>query len=164
MDNIFLVPVGDWSDDGHGKCDKYYVKANYPVEAMQQAYKDTCNKIGLQMNNGTDYTGLGINGWQDSRILLAEYEESSINEEAVEILLEHGFDFANVDGEIDENDNFIVQEAYFSSEAVFDLFMWFIKYSMPEDFAYEPFSINAKAIVGFWNKGLNESIGYGVFY
>lgn len=160
---LFKVPVGDWSKDGHNQCDTYYVETNYSAKEMRQAYKDTCKKIGLQMNHSdTDYTGLGLK-FRDSRCLLSEYEESSISEEAVEILLEHGFDFDRVDGERDKNDKLILQEVYFSSEGVFDLFMWFISYSMPSDFEYKQVKLEAEPINGWWNKDLNEQIGYGVF-
>jgi hypothetical protein len=169
MKNLFKVPVGDWSKDGHNQSDTYYVTANYSAKEMRQAYKDTCKKIGLQLNHSDNYTGIeGATSWRDKdenwRVLLSEYEESSINEKAVEILLEHGFDFERVDGERDENDKMVVQDVYFSSEGVFDLFMWFISYSMPEDFEYEMVVQDAEPIVGYWCDGLNHQIGYGVFY
>lgn len=165
---LFKVPVGDWSKDGHNQCDTYYVESNYSAKEMRQAYKDTCKKIGLQLNHNKDY--IGIEGFdmyskRNWRYLLTEYEESSIAEEAVDILLEHGFDFARVDGERDEIDRYVVQEAYFDSEGVFDLFMWFISYSMPSDFKYKQVMLEAEAepINGWWNKELNHQIGYGVF-
>ena len=162
---LFKVPVGDWSDDGHGKYEDYYVEANYSAQEMRQAYKDTCKKIGLQMNHNTDYTGIeGLKSWGNWRYLLTNYEQSSISEEAIEILLEHGFDFENFDGERDENDKLIVQDIYFSSENVFELFMWFVSYSMPNDFEYKQVTFEAEPIVGYWNDGLNHQIGYGVFY
>ncbi|UUV25979.1 MULTISPECIES: hypothetical protein [Lysinibacillus] len=164
-EKLFKVPVGDWSDDGHGKCENYYVEANYSAIEMRQAYKDTCKKIGLQLHYGEDYTGIkNMERYNNWRYLLSEYEQSSICEEAVEILLNHGFEFSRVDGETDENDNYLVQEAYFSSEGVFDLFMWFIKYSMPSDFEYKQVTLDAEPIVGYWNKELNHQVGYGVFY
>lgn len=160
---LFKVPVGDWSQDGHNQCENYFVETNYSAKEMRQAYKDTCKKIGLQMNHGdTDYTGLGLK-FRDSRCLLSEYEESSICEDAVEILLNHGFEFKRVDGERDKDGNFIVQEAYFDSEGVFDLFMWFISHSLPSDFEYNQVTLEAEPIIGYWNKELNEQIGYGVF-
>jgi len=162
---LFKIPVGDWSKDGHNQCDTYYVEANYSAKEMRQAYKDTCKKIGLQLNHNKDYVGIeGSNGNRNNwRYLLTEYEESSISEEAVEILLEHGFEFARVDGKRDEIDRFVIQEAYFDSEGVFDLFMWFISYSLPSDFEYEQVKFEAEPINGWWNNDLNHQIGYGVF-
>jgi len=164
---LFSVIMGDWSGDGHSQSEIYYVSSNYSGEEMRQAYKDTCKKIGLQLNHNANYTDIKqLDEWRSGeqwRQLLTEYEQSSISEEAVEILLEHGFDFSRVDGERDEIDRFIVQEAYFDSESVFDLFMWFISYSMPEDFKYEQFKIDAEPING-WGNGLNHQIGYGIYY
>lgn len=165
---LFKVPVGDWSKDGHSQCDTYYVETNYSAKEMRQAYKDTCEKIGLQLNHSDNYTGIPeVTDWRNKddawRILLSEYEESSINKKAVEILLEHGFDFNRVDGERDGKDQFIVQEAYFNSEGVFDLFMWFISYSMPSDFEYKQVKLEAEPINGWWKSDLNHQIGYGVF-
>lgn len=34
----FRFPVGDWSDDGHGKCEYFIVKSNAPVEKWRAAY------------------------------------------------------------------------------------------------------------------------------
>jgi len=163
MKNLFKVPVGDWSKDGHSQHVDFYITANYPASRMRQAYKDTCKKIGLQMNHGENYTGIEGVSYGSWRFLLTEYEESHIPAEAVQILLDHGFDFHRVEGERDENDLIIAQDVYFDAEGVFDLFMWFVKYSMPEDFQYEQVVLDAEPIVGWWCSGLNHQIGYGVF-
>lgn len=172
MENLFKVPVGDWSKDGHNQHTDYYVTANYPVEDMRQAYKDTCKKIGLQLNHSTNYTG--IEGatrryektGEEWRVLLAEYGECAIDERAYRILLEHGFDFERIDGMRDENDQIVPDDeegVFFCEEGVFDLFMWFVAYSMPKDFEYKEFKLKAEPIIGWWCNGLNHQIGYGVF-
>ncbi|BAR85817.1 hypothetical protein P9Z59_13555 [Bacillus thuringiensis] len=152
---LFKVPVGDWSQDGHNQYQDFYVYCNYPVKVMRQAYKDTCGKIGLQMNCSKNYTGIEDLPFRNWRYLLVECEESSICEEAVDILSKHGFSFNNIHVE----DKGIC----FSESDVLDLFMWFISYSMPADFEWEEFKIEAEPIVGYWNKELNHQIGYGVF-
>ncbi|PFA76864.1 hypothetical protein [Bacillus cereus] len=157
---LFKVPVGDWSKDGHNVSENYYVYSNYPLEKMQQAYKDTCKKIGLQMNDSsTNYTGLedGMGTRRGWRCLLTDYEESTISDEAIQILSEHGFDFRSVFK--DESDGTI----YFTSKDVFTLFMWFISYSMPKDFEWKELNLDAEAIIGYWSESLNHQIGYGVF-
>lgn len=165
---LFKVPIGDWSKDGHNQSEDFYVYCNYPVEAMRQAYKDTCKKIGLQMNHNENYTGIEGLGYRTWRYLLTEYEESSISEDAVEILLNHGFKFSEDELPSDEfeyhDGRFIaVSSVSASTETVFKLFMWFISYSMPKDFEWEELNLEAEPIVGYWNKGLNQQIGYGVF-
>lgn len=159
---LFKVPVGDWSKDGHNVSEDFYVYCNYSLEKMQQAYKDTCKKIGLQMNDGyfsSNYTELedGMRGSHAWRCLLTKYEESTISEEAIQILSEHGFDFNSVFK--DESDGVM----YFTSHDVFTLFMWFISYSMPKDFEWKELKLEAEAIVGYWSESLNHQIGYGVF-
>lgn len=164
VEKLFKVPVGDWSNDGHKQCVDYYVKANYSVSEMIQAYKDTCKKIGLQMNHNTDYTGIeSKSSWKNWRYLLTEYEQNSISEDAIEILQNHGFNFNKME-DIDLDSDGNVTSAFFNSEDVVKLFMWFISYSMPEDFYYKPFIIEAEPIVGYWNNELNHQIGYGVFW
>ena len=34
----FVIPIGDWSEDGHGKHDDYVVTSNKPVEAVREAH------------------------------------------------------------------------------------------------------------------------------
>lgn len=167
---LFKVPVGDWSHDGHNQSEDFYVYCNYPVEAMRQAYKDTCKKIGLQLNSSENFTGrddfwIKSESW---RILLAEYEDSVISVEAVEILLNHGFEFNEyelTDDEFEcEDEKFTAySSASASSDTVFRLFMWFVSHSMPKDFEWERFNLEAEPIVGYWCDGLNLQIGYGVF-
>lgn len=167
MKYLCKVPVGDWSKDGHSQHKDFYVSSNYPVKDMQQAYRDTCKKIGLQLNHSDNYMGIDGADKHDSkdkwRFLLTEYEQSSIDEKAVKILLDNGFDFGRVDGERDENDKMILQEVYFYDEGVFDLFLWFVSFSMPNDFSWEEVVQDAVPIVGWWSD-LNHQIGYGVYH
>ncbi len=37
-DYVIRFPIGDWSDDGHGKCDWFTVKSNKPVEDVREAH------------------------------------------------------------------------------------------------------------------------------
>ncbi len=34
----FTIPIGDWSDDGHGKCIRSYATAAKPIGAVREAY------------------------------------------------------------------------------------------------------------------------------
>jgi hypothetical protein len=34
----FTIKIGDWSGDGHGKCDDFRFKANKPIEDVREAY------------------------------------------------------------------------------------------------------------------------------
>lgn len=35
---LIKFPIGDWSNDGHGKCDWYMFKSNVPVEELRIAH------------------------------------------------------------------------------------------------------------------------------
>lgn len=155
--HLAKVPIGDWSGDGHSNCTEYYVMTTHTVEEMQQAYRDTCKKIGLQMNHNENFTGLDeVNGYGHWRQLLTEYQNSYIDKEAVDILVAHGFDVTGLDR--DEDSDGDLNGIDFEDDDALRLFMWFIGYSL-EGFEYE--QIQAPAINGYWG-GLNVQIGYGV--
>lgn len=39
-------PIGDWSDDGHGKCEYFLVKSNKPVEEVREIHFNSKVDIG----------------------------------------------------------------------------------------------------------------------
>src|SRR6185312_2286086 len=150
--NIYKVPIGDWSKDGHEYCEEYLIEANYPLKEMQEAYRKTCKKIGLQLSDGIDFFDevYRIEKW---RYMLCDYEESSIHPKAVKILVENGYEFS-------VSEEVLEEYIYFNGQDTFDLFMWFISFSLPDDFHYKELDI--QSISGYWGD-LNISVGYGVF-
>jgi hypothetical protein len=54
--NKMYLVLGDWSNDGHGKHDKYLLESNVDVSVIQQAYKDSCKLTGVSFNHNEDYT------------------------------------------------------------------------------------------------------------
>ena len=158
------IPVGDWSDDGHGKCKDIIIESNLPMEALQQGYKDSCKLTGLSFNHNQDYTGLNLK-WDHpeykDRHIATEYQSSTISRLAEKILLEHGidvwegFDDAEFDPEdlapIDDTSHFV------------ELLMAFIELSVPG----LEYSIvkqeDIPALNGYWNDNLNVQFGYGLF-
>lgn len=36
--HAFKIPIGDWSNDGHGQCEWYYATAAKPIEAVREAF------------------------------------------------------------------------------------------------------------------------------
>ena len=44
-------PVGDWSDDGHGKCDWFHLESSVSVEDLREMYFDTCTRTGVVFDN-----------------------------------------------------------------------------------------------------------------
>lgn len=37
---IYKFPIGDWSNDGHGKCEYFIVNAEKPIEDIKKAHKE----------------------------------------------------------------------------------------------------------------------------
>jgi len=62
MQYRFKMPIGDWSDDGHGKCDWFEFSSNKPVEEVREIHfrgtKETfdihavCNEYGESTYSG----------------------------------------------------------------------------------------------------------------
>lgn len=163
-DHKFKVVIGDWSDDGHGKSDKFVFKGNYPVETLRQAYKDSCKLTGVQFNHNQDYTGIEIDknlpyqmrwGEEDKRRVCTEYGNNFIDMFAYNILKEFGLDVEGCDEEID-------------IERFVEILLSFIKLSLP-DFQYEeaPYKRSELKEIpplnGYWNKDLNVQFGYGLY-
>ena len=41
----FRIPIGDWSDDGHGKCDYHDATAAKPIDDVREAYFSAKKKL-----------------------------------------------------------------------------------------------------------------------
>lgn len=65
---MFLIPIGDWSDDGHGKCDWFQFESNKPLQDVREAYFKAMKKH--KEASPEDFCN--------------EYEEMEPHEEAVE--------------------------------------------------------------------------------
>lgn len=83
----FSLPIGDWSDDGHGECEYYNITSNKPVEQVREAHY----KI-------EEVTGINIEH------ICQDYEDTDIAADTVAELRELGFSFriADVQYEADE--------------------------------------------------------------
>lgn len=160
----FKIPVGDWSDDGHGKCEEYIVSCNYPVEEVQQAYKDSCKLTGISFNHNEDYTGLGLNRQHpeyEDRKIASEYGQYTISRLAEGILAKHGIDvWEGFDSEIIDKSG---EKAYIDgSEHFIELLFAFIKLSL-RGLKYEIVGDDLPYLNGYWDPSLNVQFGYGLF-
>lgn len=43
--HAFRIPIGDWSDDGHGKVEWFYATAAKPIEDVREAYFAATKKL-----------------------------------------------------------------------------------------------------------------------
>lgn len=159
----YLV-IGDWSDDGHGKYRKELLQSNYPVEVIQQAYKDSCRLTGVSFNHNEDYTGLNRHYSESEKYQIAtEYESGCrIPPEAFKLLKDFNFEKHEYYSEdlLEEDGGY-----YWESEFE-DLWIWFVKLSLPEDAILEKANVvdEIPNINGYWNKNLNVQFGYGLFH
>lgn len=149
------LTLGDWSEDGHGHYDIYRYISNYPVNMIQQAYKDSCRKTGLSFNYNEDYTGLGLK-YGSPRQIWTEYQSSEISQEACKILKDHGIDATKYFGG--------TEEQCIANDDAATLIMDFIGLSMPKDWSYKPVKDDFEPINGWWNDKLNVQFGYGLFF
>lgn len=70
----FTLPIGDWSDDGHGKCDYYHVKSNKPIDEVREVHFQMREKLGFSVED-----------------IACEYEDNSIPKETMDKIVELGF-------------------------------------------------------------------------
>lgn len=77
----FRLIIGDWSADGHGRCEGFIIASNVPVETVREAHY----KI-------KDITGVDIEG------ICSDYGADEIDEEIVDVLKKLGFQFENSSG------------------------------------------------------------------
>ena len=141
MNNLWNIPIGDWSGDGHGKCDWFTIKSNFTVEQAREAYFKSIEKSGIDICKEVAY----------------EYEDSSVSERFLKVFpefLEKGF----VIYEPEYNGYYI--------ENSFDLVKMvclFIQKYNPE-FKCEIINIPMLPFYGYDEKKRHiEFIGYGLF-
>lgn len=147
MRYLMKLNIGDWSDDGHGKCRSVIYSVDHPVHYVQLAYKVSCKITGIQFNHNEDYTGGKCKGYGDWNQLCTEYEDSTIMDKAFVVLKRHIHnlnEFVSEDGAVEDFEN---------------LWWAFIKISLP-DLQYEEVKIDN--INGYWGD-LNVQFGYGLF-
>lgn len=158
MENRVQIHIGDWSEDGHNQWETFVYEVNCPVEQIQQAYKDSCKKTGVQFNHNANYSGLKEhNSYGSERHIWTEYEERKFSPLSLQILKQNGL---NVD-------KFELGEFEIEEAAI--LILEFIKLSLPSltyiEASHKKSDLKTiPHLNGFWNKNLNVQFGYGLFY
>jgi len=137
--------VGDWSEDGHNKCDRIRIECNKSVTEVQDAYLKACAITGLSFHDDYDKT-------TTPNPVFTEYEDSEMSEDNVKLLRRHGVP-----------DNVLVENDYVDPWMFADLWCEFIKVGDP-DIRCHQIKDETPNINGFWDKKLNAQFGYGLFY
>lgn len=159
------VVLGDWSDDGHGKSEKYPILVNMPTKDIQDAYKASCEKLGISFNDNEDFTNTKRNYNEAEKYrICCEYDDSSISETVIEILKKHNCPLVDEiigdDQDEDEEQNYYIE----GKDMFVKLLMWFIQQSLPE---LEWIKVKEKNTIpvlnGYWDKNLNVQFAYGMF-
>jgi hypothetical protein len=168
MKNIFKMPIGDWSQDGHNQSEEFVFSSNKTVRAMQNAYKDSCKLTGIQFNHNENYTGLPEHdGYRTDTQVCTEYGDSYIHKEAADVLTKYGINlkkYTEGKEDEDEDEKWLVTDPQLFAELILE----FIKISLP-GFKYEEASFKTsdlkkiKTLNGWWDKELNVQFGYGLF-
>jgi hypothetical protein len=74
----FELPIGDWSDDGHGKNKIYLIESNKPVEEIRELYFQACNKLGFTLDGHGD------------KVPCSEYKDCEFKKETFQELIDFG--------------------------------------------------------------------------
>lgn len=154
MNKMYFV-IGDWSDDGHGKSEKFLIKSNKTCKEIQDAYKASCKLTGISFNGSEDYTETG-RGWEEGRKyrIAVDYEDFELSNEVLEVLTKF-----KCPKEILEYYNEEAEEYNFTK-----LWFWFVSLSLPGLEYKNIQEINDTPYInGYWNKNLNVGFGYGLY-
>jgi len=147
LNNIWKIPIGDWSNDGHGKCDWFTVKSNFTVEEAREAYFKAVKESQLDI----------------AEEIACEYENSSVSKKLVKLLPEFIQDLSTNNLIQMRKDNIYYVE---NSDDMAEIVCLFIQRFTPE-FKYKIIedSIPMLPFYGFDKKNRHIGhIGYGLFY
>ena len=97
----FKIAVGDWSDDGHGKCEYFMVETDaIDIGQIRDAYFQIKDMYNLDIGS-----------------IAKEYEESTIQTKVLELIKELGYN--NIYEYIDEYENEITDPEFIADLVVF---------------------------------------------
>ena len=144
----FKLPIGDWSNDGHGKCDWYIVQSNKPLEEVREAYFKACKLSGIEFHE----------------YLCSDYEDGCISLDQIEYFKEIGIDVLPLlDEEFDEefkNDTYVGVDGFVSI-----LFKFIIKYTPDLELDTINDGLEMFPFYGFDHQNRHIGhLGYGLFY
>lgn len=155
----FKMPIGDWSDDGHGQCDYYKVESDVPVEGVREAHFLIKEKTAIDIGN-----------------ICSEYEKPYLMFEDVCKLLDLGFDKTLISDfnekrfekakEEDEPDFYDGNTNGVDSETVAHIWTFLLNKVNPNmNLKIVPDKEEMLVFYGFDEKGRHiDSPGYGCFY
>lgn len=137
--NIVAIPIGDWSDDGHGKVVWYHivVPKKFTKEILTEQY-----------NKNKQLLGFGLKDFA------ADYEDGTMSIEQFDALRDFGF---SSDIQIDEDDE---EKIYLDIETFFEITMFLLSEGL-EDFEWYEIKPDFDLFTG---RDMDGHIGYGLFW
>ena len=112
--HTITFPVGDWSDDGHGKCDYFIVKSNKSVEELEKIHNSAKEKLGFDIGE-----------------ICEDYEDFKLSKEIFDNLVKVGFPIMSKEYteyfDYFENSEEI-EGMYMSTETLFNLWIGILKF------------------------------------
>lgn len=160
---IYKLALGDWSEDGHGISKDILVDCNCNnVVDIQNAYKESCKKLGIQFDDDKDYSEKGYK-YHDPHLVWTDYQDNDMSAIAYDILNKAGC-FDGIDIEEDDDGRYHIESIKGCVlEEHAKVIMNFIALSMPENFSYQIVKEDYPYINGHWDGNLNVGFGYGLF-
>jgi len=141
----FKLPIGDWSADGHGKCEYFLVHSAKPVAYVREVHYTIKDKTGVDIHNLCDEYGVDFIRKADP-----EYQ----------LLKDMGFDWTS----ITDMENHL-QEIHLSPEDMAELWVFLLNYCDEDlDLRIINDPIPWLPFYGHDDKDRHiEFVGYGVF-
>lgn len=141
--SIFTITIGDWSGDGHGKCEKFHVVV--PDHFTKEILFENYNK------NKKDF-GFGLSDFAE------EYEDSAIPLAKLNTLLQAGFD--------EESLKSFIEEEYgkypLCADEMLEIAMFFFSHGL-DNFRWEILKTDGDLIGFRENRAESGFVGYGIF-
>ncbi|WCF11519.1 hypothetical protein NDS46_31675 (plasmid) [Paenibacillus thiaminolyticus] len=140
----FKLPIGDWSGDGHGRCDYYLIKSSKPVEQVREIHFNIPEKMGINIEE-----------------ICSEYGDCKVEARIIDKLIDLGFDLDLLEDTYQKG-----EDAYFSSEDMCQLWIFLL---MKTDLSLrleliEESNIEMLPFYGFDSKQRHIGfVGYGIF-
>lgn len=142
METIIL-PIWDWSNDGHWKTDFITIISNKSVKELQQAYLKAEKKY-----------------WINIFEFCQDYGDSYIDVDNYKKLIKLWIVESNDETEEEDDDD--EDGVYMNAESLAEILLNFIKLEL-QDFNYEVKQSSDNYLFWYWSKKLNRSLGYWLF-
>ena len=139
MSYTFKMPIGDWSDDGHGRCEYFTIQSNKPINEVRDIHFKSKEILDIEK-------------------ICNEYEDSIIDDDTEEELMKLGFD-------VDEMYNKYGTFKFPSPEVMANIWIFLLQKADSElELTIVDDVIPTITFYGFDEKGRHiRKVGYGIY-